>query len=297
MIKRIRIFVVLIFCLLLTGCASVDYSRIVEKSGKVTDRVVVSLELNKIASAGYNVNLLVANITYDLQLLYFSNVTNFIENSMYNENLTQEQKNNIKDNIVTKIEKSKDNTKIIASITFNNSEVFNLYYDFLKSQNPSTPPDEENGEQKSDVELKRNMFFTTYIQTADNAFGDVVNGMLAPIFNKYYATLKLGENFSLNDLTLTQIYGSYNTDLKSNADYVQIKDGIKLHYWEINPVNPNKLQFYSYSPNVPMWYIFALMVSISVAILILFYGLVKYNNPFNVTKNKIVKTFKNTTKN
>ncbi len=287
--KYFKLFALVLFATMLTGCASIDYSRVVQKSGAVTDRVVVTLDLQKISTAGYNVNALLLNIQNDLELLYIANVREFVTQTLLSNQLTMEEKTAIAENIQSSVDITNDKTKVIATIEFKTKNAFDKYYDWLHAQQEPSDDEEEN-EQKQPVEIVQNVYFTTYIQTSPNAYGDIVNGNLAPIFNKYFATLALGQEFGLTDLKLTQIYASPNQDLRSNAHFTETSQGLKIHYWNISPTGgEQQLKFYTYTPNTRMWYITALTVAVAFAFVLLVYGSIRHRNPY---MRKIMSTLK-----
>lgn len=278
-------WIVLIFAacaFVMTGCASIDYSRVVEASGKVTDRVIITLDLEALANSGYHVSALVTTIATDLDLLYFSNVREFVSVSLENENLTTTERLAIAQNITTSLTTSQNLTTIVATIVYGNQTVFNQYYAWVQAQSEPEEPQEETA--TGDVLVQDHGFYTTYIQTASNAYGNVVDGNLSPIFEKYFTTLHMGEHFTLTDLSLTQTYASSNLKLDSNATTVSYQDGLKVHTWTVDPLGETTLQFYSYSPNTYAWYLTALGLALVVAISILAYGLFTHKKAFTATK-------------
>ena len=245
--QNLKLLVLLIFGLALTGCANIQYNRIIDTDGKVTDRVVIELDLQALSSAGYNTNQLISSIENDLQLFYLANVTDYKTAVQNNVELSTEVKTQLLQNIETTVYTTVDHTKIVASITFATLEDFNAYYGWLDEQNP------DSSEEENQVTQIDGYFFTTYVQASPNVFGNLQTGNLSSITNYYLQTLNLEDHFSLNDVTLAQLYASPNTSLDSNATEITLENGLKVHMWTLDPLQDTTLEFYNYSPNQWAW--------------------------------------------
>lgn len=280
---HIKLLLLLLVGFALTGCANIQYSRVIDADGAVTDRVVVELDLQQISAAGYNINNLIAQIEDDFELLYFGNVTNYLQSVQEDTTLTTTQKTQIANNISTNVATTQDKTKIVATIAFATSQTFEDYYDWVALQSEQ--------EQTNNVQQLDGFLFTTYVQTSTNAFGNLQTGNLASVTTTYLQTLGLEQDFSLSDITLTQLYASPNTSLDSNADLITFENGLKVHMWTLDPIADQTLEFYTYYPNKPMWYLTAIMASVATAIVILIQGQLATKNPYKkqintTTKNK-----------
>lgn len=264
--KHLKLIILAVFAFILTGCAQMDYSRIVFANGRVQDRVVITLDTDKIKAAGYSTNSLLTVIQNDLELYFLSGVRSFKSESQSNINFTEEQKNLINNSILSSVDITADLKKVVATITFENNEVFDMYYTWQKQQNET--PEEEPA---SNVIVKKGFYFNTYIQTSSTAYGDIINSFF---YEKYSTDLGLSQHFTLNDISFSQIYASNNLALKSNALYTEVNSGIKFHYWQVNPLNNNQtLEFYAYSPQTTSWYVTALAISLLAVIIIFAYNL------------------------
>lgn len=267
--RHLKLISLAVFAFILAGCAQIDYSRIVFANGRVQDRVVVSLETEQIQAAGFNTNALLSNIQNDLELFFLGPVRLFKSQSQTNANLTEEQKALINTSILSSVDITADLKKVVATITFEDATVFDMYYAWQKQQSGSS----EEEETSSNVTVKKGFYFNTYVQSTSSAYGDIINGALAPFYEKYATTIGLSQRFNLSDVNFSQIYASSNLGLKSNAQFTEVNSGIKFHYWQIDPLQPNqKLEFYAYSPQTTSWYITALAISLLTVIIIFAYS-------------------------
>ena len=94
---------------------------------------------------------------------------------------------------------------------------------------------------------------------------------------EYY--LNKYQTFTLDDISLTQVYGTTDKRLHSNADYKTTIDGINYHLWDIDTANDNyktmKLSYYYRSVVGTGWYIIALSLSLGLAIVLLIVYIIK----------------------
>ena len=110
-----------------------------------------------------------------------------------------------------------------------------------------------------------------YSNNVFSGMEDVTGGVDDKNYFDYYS-LTYGE-FCVADLKLTQIYGTTDKRLKSDADYVENIEGINYHLWEIDSANANyktaQLSYYYTTAVGTGWYIVALAVSIALAIFLI----------------------------
>lgn len=240
------VFITLIF----GGCASVDYSRTIQASGRVTDRLVIAISDEALSNANISAEDLFYNIQLDLKLFYLKPIDDFKQVCSDSQLLSTQEKLEIMEGITTEI--TQVGNEIICEVQFSNIRVFNLYYA------PST---------ENTTKVVNGTFLNRYVQTSSNAFAILKNEQLAGLISKYRQIFN--NTYDLENLKLSQTYASPNTSIYSNANQTKVAQGIKSHVWEINATNLDfNLEFYTIGPRTVSWYILALLLSIAVAVVL-----------------------------
>lgn len=255
MIKRKSMLslIMLLFCtIMLCGCAQVDYSRFIDKTGQITDRIVVEIDDKAMQYCTLSKQDLYRNISIDLENYYIQPIEDFVSSYVRNPYIVLENRMTVQDGIHTNVEIL--GSKIVAEVVFKSTEVFNIYYDTITDS-------DDDAEQE--VEFREGTFVNKYVTSSTNAFAVLQTDALKTIINKY-KNYFVG-HYDLKDVTLTQVYASPNTDIHSNADEVETTQGIKMHQWTIDSSNLDfQLEFYTVSPHTATWYILALVVTLGV---------------------------------
>lgn len=254
--NKIISLIMFTFCfLMLTGCASVDYSRFIYPSGEINDRLVVEVDDEAMKFCKVSKQKLFSLIVTDLENSYIQPIENKITEFVNSAENSFEQKQQLLNGINTNIEVIGD--KIVCDVTFSNMAVFNLYY--------HDPDAEENTE--SEIEFREGAFVNKYVQSSQNAFAVLQTNYLKTFITKYKSLFN--NVYDLKDVKLTQVYASPNTSIHSNANDTEISQGIKMHQWEISADNLDfELEFYTVSPHASTWYILALFVSLVVTFVV-----------------------------
>ncbi len=289
-LKKIFCSIILVLSMtLLMGCANVEYQRRVDDLGQILDKITVELDYDDLKSKGVTdskIHNLLDTVKDELQLNYVnvleSNLS-FLQAS--NPVLYNAIRSKVELNPVLKIADEKQKIyKVSAEVLFKNatnytaSEIMQIVYGIESN-------DGEN-EEAEDLEVREDDFLTKYVQKSSNVFGDVTKVTLGGVnlYEKYHA---LCPEFTDEDVTLTQIYGSTNHRLKSNAQVVETIEGFKCHLWEMNIAQAKdfELEFYYLSPTTSSWYILALCLSVGlVIVLVTIYVVVKNKDKFRPKK-------------
>jgi len=275
MVKQrvINFAILLISIFLIFGCASIEYQRVTDDYGKIVDKIVIELDEHKLSKqlSHDKINALKNDIKIDIDNYVFA--------------LKRAKYELIKNNVDTKLDfeegiiiestgwvREFDNkSKIICQITYLNST-------YLEKINGSD--NAEEGEVKNDsATIVKNLFISKYMMYSDNVFSGMedMSGVDGKNYFDYYSS-NYGE-FGVDDIQLSQIYGTTDSRLKSNADYTQQIDGINYHLWEIGTQNEEyktiQLSYYYRTAVGAGWYILALALSIALAIFLILYYIVK----------------------
>lgn len=237
---------------MLTGCASIDYSRFIYPSGEINDRIVIEIDPKALNNCSLSKDDLYRTIVNDLENNYVEKFKKFIVQVSNSDNFTTEEKSMVINGI-------NYDTRIIGNaiycdVKFSSMEVFNLFYG----------SDDEDGEEP---ELREGTFINEYVQYSQNAYSILKEDYLKTFINKY--VYLFNGKYNLNDVKLTQVYASPNTSIHSNADVIETSQGIKMHQWEIDASDLDfELEFYTMSPNSVSWYILALFLSLAVTFVV-----------------------------
>ena len=253
--KVLSLIVVLFSIILLSGCASVDYSRFIYPSGEINDRIVIEFSDEALSHCTVSKSKLYKSIINDLENYYIQPIEDFVYQFAMSGQHTLEEIALVKNGIKTNIELLGE--KIVCDVTFANVAVFNLYYGVSSDESSDA----------SDLEFREGAFVNKYVQSSQNAFAVLKTDYLKQFINKY---AKLFNNYyALKDVKLTQVYASPNKGIYSNANETETVQGIKMHQWEISADNLDfNLEFYTLSPNTSTWYILALFISLIVTFVV-----------------------------
>lgn len=266
-IKKWIVMICTICCFFLTGCAQINYTRVVYDNGSIKDVYEISFEKNKIKStlllhdygveqADYYCKQFCLR-SYDLVKQYEQKV-----NFSFGVKLSQA----VLDGKITSEEALayKDQITIIASYDpqfyewvnytriFSTAQAFSFYNELYDS---GEDEEEENGYQ-----LEDGFFFYRYSLSVDNFYESLVQA-LKEEDNAFETTYdKLLEDFGMDlfteaDLTVRQTYISTEKRLHSNADYTAKESGYYLKEWNISTTDSTKLTYFYYVANSTNWYL------------------------------------------
>ena len=264
--KIFSILLILVWMFIFTGCANIEYQRITDDTGKIVDKLVVEINEEELLKhiTREKLDKLKDDIRIDMKSYVYSvkQVRDNLQSSNTDVNLNYAEGITVEHTGWTLVEGT--TYRIIVQMIFQNSTYLEKLY--------GGSEDGENAETPSEV--ISNLFVSKYVMYSDNVFSNLeetTGGMDNKNYFDYYSQ-EYGE-FGVEDLTLTQMYGTTDSRLKSNADYTENIDGINYHLWEINTENAEyktmKLSYYYTTAVGTGWYIVALAISIGLAILLI----------------------------
>lgn len=264
--KCLNIFILIFCCICLCGCANIEYQRVTDDTGQIMDKFTIELDRKKItATVGQSrYEELKKDIKNDIDA-YVSVIQNRISNLQREMGGRMDFQNGVSVAGGTWGQETASTDKIFVRVNYLNSE----YYRYI---NNITEDGEDDG-----GEIVSNWFVSKYIITTSNAFANLEEYEGSHNFYDYY-TAKYGE-FTMDDVALTQIYGTTDERLKSNADYVENIKGITYHLWEIDSENSAyktcELQYYYLTAVGTGWYVVALACSVGLVLILLTIHIVK----------------------
>lgn len=270
-LKYISLIVVLCCVVLLAGCANIEYQRLVDDFGQILDKITVEIDSTKLSS-DTNVGYLVEWVKSDLQNYYVEPMKARLD-LFKHTNPTEYHQLTEQIDIKGPIESYSNGIyKITVEVIFANSDVMAYMYGY-----DTTETDESSGLVES-----KNFFIKKYTQTSDNVFGDITQIEFGGqnLYQKYADYV--GEEYDASDITLTQIYGSTNSRMRTNATETLDYNGFYCHLWEFSGDDSSgKLIFYYLTANPTGWYVLALALTVVVVgIIVAYYIFRKKNNKY-----------------
>lgn len=247
-LKKILLTLLITFIMLLsTGCASIEYERVLNTDGTILDAVCVKLDNEKITTAGFNLETVKTEIKSKMNLY----ITAIIQ-SFYNrdDGLLDIEKISVYNNITTTV--TEKNDYIIASIKFRNYNTFKYFYGLHLDND-----DNDNTKTIEEFLYNKNVSAgKTIFSTSDAEF--ITNEFLCYFDN----------NFTINNAELLYSFGTPESKLHSDANYKFTHDGVYYHQWVLNDVNQD-ITTYTYQMKPINWYILALILTF-IFIIVLF---------------------------
>ena len=244
------------------GCANMEYLRVVDDNGQIMDKFTLELDrkdiISKIGATRYG--KLQESIESDLGK--YADKINSRRTELHREYGGQKDFVNGVAAAASKFFQLNETTdQIFVQVNYASIE----YYKLINNISDDGRSEADNG------------FVSKYIIKATNTFSNLEElGGEDGYFKTYTRDYP---EFSMDDVNLTQIYGTTDSRLKSNADYVEKIEGINYHLWEIDAKNGAyktcELSYYYLTAVGTGWYIIALALSIALAVILIVVYIVK----------------------
>lgn len=235
----------LVFCFLLvsiiSGCANIEYSRTINEKGNIIDAVAVTLDYEKIASAGYNTSEVETYIEQKMNT-YLSVIISSFTNR--DDNLDKITKLTVLQNTTSLVYK-KDNV-IVALLKFNNYGTFKYFYGLHLNENSN-----------DNTQIEEGFLINKYVSTGKTIFASEDAQYIKNEFLIYF-----NDKFTENDASYEYTFGTIDDKLYSDADFTFSKDGVNYHQWIINSDNTNReIKTYNILVKPVNWYLTALIAT------------------------------------
>lgn len=275
-LKYVSLIVVVSCIFLFAGCTNIEFQRLVDDFGQILDKVTIEIDETKLPS-DVNVNTLVGKIKGDLRKYYVNPMLQRL--AVFKDQHPIEYHQLIDYVSIGEPIESVENGihKITVETIFASSDVMAFMYGY-----DSTDTDSD-----SELTESKNFFIKKYTQTTDNVFGDITQIEFSGenLFDKYVEFV--GEEYGASDVTLTQIYGSTDSRMHSNADETIYYNGFTCHLWEFSGDDSSgQLMFYYLTANPTGWYVLAIVITILVVLIIVGCYIIKKRK--NKYKSKVV---------
>lgn len=266
-IKHVLSVMLLIGCtLLFFGCASINSSLILFPDGKIQDKLIIELDLEKLYKAGVPAATVASakhKIKEELNTRVVMRARKFVDIILSSDKFTTSEKQNIAKGIECELAEGGDNQIMVYTIYYSPA-IFNLFNEtMLGLENLDYY---HNGDV---IKTEKNLFSIKYVTSeALNCYSAIRNGDYNNIISQF--TTLFGGQFSIKDVEFTQIFASPDTNLRSNANNTAVEQGVKFHEWNIDPNHLDfSLQFYKLRANEITWYILALVLTLIVGVVVI----------------------------
>lgn len=255
----------LILCVfLLCGCANIEYMRVTDDTGKIVDKLTVELNETELATKLNAVQILSLKADIASDFKDYKDNIEYAKGVLGKEHLDLNFELGITVQTTGWLEMGQGVSKIAIEITYANSQFLALLYG------------DGDDEEASEPNITSDWFISKYLIENENVFAGIED---SEYFSRYTSRY---DEFSISDLNLTQVYGTTDDRLKSNADYKDEINGINYHLWEIGTENGEyktmKLGYYYITAVGTGWYVIALSVSVAVALVLVVVSAIKTHN-------------------
>ena len=269
--KITSIIIVMLSLFIFAGCASIEYQRVTDDYGKIVDKIVIEIDETKLSKqlSPNKLESLKADIKTDIDNYVFALKQVKYDLIRTNSDPALDFEEGIIIESTGWVPQLNNKNMIICQITYENST-------YLEKLNGSKEEESEGNNSADDsTEIVKNLFISKYMMYRDNVFSGMEElvGVGGKNYFKHYSAA-YGE-FGVEDLHLSQIYGTTDSRLKSNADHTHVIEGINYHLWEIGTQNEEyktiKLSYYYRTAVGTGWYMLALALSVALAIFLFLY--------------------------
>ena len=283
--KIFSLIFVLVLSVLLTGCANIEYYRVVDGYGFILEKLIIDIDKESLKNTyPVNTNQAINNLktTIENEFKDFEakiNKWKFDNFGIYNKLYTELCEDITIDSVVV-IHDGGD-IKATLNLGFENEKMFYIFYGVAEIT-------DENGDiveyvpalndygpflaEFEDVREENDGFFTYKYDVRNSK--TIADALDAETGDAYYLGLvdKYGDYFfntyDLNDVLLYQVFGYPDDKLHSNADIEGKEGGINLFKWKIDITANEDLEIYKIAANRHLWYIVAMVIAVVSVIMI-----------------------------
>lgn len=271
------ILILLISVFAFFGCAKVEFLRTIDGNNVIMDRLVIELDEEKIKLAGQDVNYVVAVIDSD-----FTTFKSSLD--VWKKQFILEDYPNLYDRVQQGIicTNERIGKKLTITVQYADYTMFGLFYglsnieghEYKKALTDVGPFVSqmltENGENED-----FGFFLKKYSMLKDSGFISNLENLEEKGDNFYrdlyikYRTL-MNEKYDVEDLDITQVFVYPDDDVYTNADMEEYYGGLKMFMWNMSDKAEDfQMEIYRLTPRSVNWYVFALVIS-AIVVIVLF---------------------------
>lgn len=270
---------------ILTGCANIEYYRVVDGYGYIMEKLVIDIDKEAIKNAfpvntNQEINKLKSKIEDDFKAFELRINKWKEDNFSQYPKLYEELVNDITIDAPVIILNGGD-IKATLTLGFKSEKVFYIFYGIAEITNEENeiveyvPALNDYGPflaEFEDVRVENDGFFTYKYDVRNSK--SIADALDREEGDEYYLGFvdKYGDYFhnvyDINDVLLYQVFGYPDNKLHSNADVEGKEGGINLFKWKIDITADNNLEIYKVAANRHLWYIVAIAVAVVSVIVI-----------------------------
>lgn len=255
-------------CLVFSGCASVHYSVVVTPDGSVQQGFQVSLDKSKITLAGYDYTDVADKINQVfLDKQHILDTAKFAYQDRYKNT----------DGIEIIYEVANDFQDFYLAFRCSNIEIYKKYTSIVFGSS-------SDSDDSSSGNIEENAFFIKDISEnhvfsgLDNkdADGNYTNSIVKAFTDYFDGSAEGTQKFTLDDVQYNFYYGVPTTKLHSNSDHIISQSGVEIHQWVFDSTNLNDpIQTWTISIKPVAWYVLALVLTFILIIILFIICLIK----------------------
>lgn len=286
---------IIVSILSISGCAKIEIMRMVDSYRMIMDKLVVTLDKNKLLNNYDNVR---NNVITDM-ITFRNYVHAWIEG--YKEEYPKVYLD-MKEGIICEVPESQNN-ELSVVLTFADISFFAVFYgladinkvEYAHAMEDVGPFIQEIFDQEYKTE-EFSLFLYKYSMVSNKGIMSTIkdykiDGINTNYYDKYYELT----GCSLSDLDVTQIFAYPDDRLYSNADVKEVVGGVTFLAWDLSDKESDfEMSIYKLAPEAVAWYILALGISVLFVLIATFIIAVKYKNEITVkiTKQDVEKNGK-----
>ncbi|MGN0961405.1 MAG: hypothetical protein ACI4PF_04320, partial [Christensenellales bacterium] len=288
----------------LFGCATIESIRVVNPDYSIIDKLVVTLDESKLNKAGKSLDEVRTSIYSDM-----INFRNYVDDWI--DSFSDDYPEIfiiLKNGIYCQVPESTKRNEISVVIEFAGIEYFRIFYgletvteelqnvmnseSYKKAMNDIGPFITKicNNDYKTEG---MGLFLYKYFMFSDNGLmSGIKDFSLSGNGESYYEKYSNLTNYTLDDVQINQIFTYPDDRIKSNADDVEVLNGMTFMAWDLsNKEEGFEMSIYYVAAKTTSWYIVGLLVSAIAVVIIFFCIKKKYKNAISVkiTKQEIEK--------
>lgn len=256
-------FILICFCL--CGCAQVNFVTYHNDDGTIQEYVYLTIDEQALSKHGYNVEASKMEIQSNSHL----EAVNLIEAyrsklvTLYQSQQISSDEYSILYNGVKLIEQKWENNEYIIGLQFDNSSIYQQYYELLNGATFS----------QNTKQIEKPFYTKTYYYGTTN-YGDYT------IFNRiysYYVNSRFN-TISPQEAQLTYSYSVSSRRFHSNAEQVSMdSNGNYIHTWDVDPNQPaREIYFYTISANRSAWIIVCVLIGLAICAILCIIAIFKH---------------------
>lgn len=281
------ISLIIVSIISMSGCAKVEIMRTVDSFSIIMDKLVVTLDENKLLNNYTNVrNSVIADM-----ITFRNYVHDWIEG--YKEEYPKVYLD-MKEGIICEVPESQNNELSVA-ITFADISFFAVFYgladinnvEYAHAMEDVGPFIQEIFEQEYQSE-EFSLFLYKYSMVSNKGIlSSVKDYKIDGIDTNYYEKYTELTGCSLSDLEVTQIFAYPDDRLYSNADVKEVVSGVTFLAWDLSEKGSDfEMSIFKLAPRSASWYMLALGISAIFVVTATIVIAIKYKNEISVKITK-----------